>query len=211
LKRFLSLVLVILFVLPIAFAVDIVDTKGYFPIDILHGYTVSDGALIHRYQFLGQRTLENKLVYIITKTQIGTNGLGEKKELYSEDKNGDVYYLGYILPDTGKVLWEKKPSLILKGKMEIGKPYPIESINGVVSLTLKRLQNVKIKKNYQRCLVIEKCTLFDKKLTPNSLEIKTTYFYARNIGVIKSSTAPYRIKGGKLVQDGPAMSEWISQ
>jgi hypothetical protein len=214
-KKFSFFVLIVLsIIIPTVFAVDILDTKGYFPIDQPHGYTVSDGALAHRYQFLGLCTIENKSVFMLTKTQLGTNGQGEKKELYSEDINGDIFYLGYVLPNTGKAIWEENPSLILKRKMPIGKPYPVATINngqGNVSLTLKKIQDVKLKKTYRKCLIIEKCTRFAKKLTANSLEIKTIYFYAQNIGVIKSSTASYRMKSGKLTQDGPAMSEWISQ
>lgn len=193
-------------------AAEKIDTKEYFPMDKPHGYTVFDGASMQYIEYQGKSMIENRPIYIISKTIITASQPGVKKDVFSYNNDGDICYLGYILNDTGKVKWEKKPSIRLKGKMEIGKPYLIEvldGVNGNVSLTLKGFRDVKLKKIYPRCLVVEKYTSFNKKVAPQSMDLKDIYYYAKNIGVIKSQSIVYRLKNGKLSQDGPAMSQWI--
>lgn len=213
-KRLLLSVTCAFLLASLAFAADPVSTKEYFPIATPHGYILFNGATMYRYEFLGQSKMENRLVYLISKTQIGTGDeSGEKKEVYSRNEAGDIHYLGYVTANTGKIKWEKNPSLKLKGKMEIGKTYTVEYLNnGKVTLTLKRFQDVKLKKKvYKQCLVVEKYTSFDKRTAPNSMDLKNTYYYAKGIGVIKIESLVYRMKDGKLVQEGPMESEWIEQ
>ncbi len=210
-KLLLGLILIILLGSNI-FAAEIVDTKEYFPIDQPHGYTVYDGASMQQIEYQGKSMLEKRPIYIITKTVITASQPGVKKEVFAYNNDGDICYLGYIQNDTGKVKWEKKPSIRLKGKMEIGKSYTIavlEGNKGKVSLTLKGFRNFKLKKGYSRCLVIERYTNLNKKIAPGSMDLKDIYYYAKNIGVVKYESIIYRLKNGKLTQDGVAMSEWI--
>lgn len=211
-KRLLCLMGAVLFVSTV-FAADVVDTQGYFPIDTAHGITFYNGVNMHRYEFEGKCKIENRVVYVITTTEIGASEPGIKKDVYSFDKSGDIYHLGYIT-EKGPVKWSKNPALKLKRKMEIGKPYTIEYLNncnGKVMLTLKGFEDVKLKQVYKQCLVVEKYTSFDKKLAPNSADIKDTFYYAKNIGVIKFESAVFRMVKGKLVQDGRPMSDSMVQ
>lgn len=186
-----------------------VDTNGYFPLDIPHTYTMFNGSNMVQYEFRGKVKIDNGMQYLLAKNQIGS---GVKKEVYTIQTNGDIFYLGFVAADGNKLIRGKFPVLQLKRQMELGKAYWVEDLDrdiGKVTLTLKKIQNIKLKKVFKKCLVVEKYTRFDKKINPESMDMKDTYYYAKNIGIIMQESVVYRMKNGKLVQDGTVMREWI--
>jgi hypothetical protein len=191
-------------------AVSIIDTKDYFPLETPHGYLETEGQYKWHTEFLGLKTVNDKSYYINT-TFISYKNSAEQladKSLYIIDEAGDIYRAGNFLTNYF-IKWYQFPELILKGKMEARKEYTIQdtTVNDrhtIVTLTLQRLKELKLKNINLSCIVIEKHTHVD---SPGSWNSQTTYsyeykYYAKGIGLVKHEGSCYGCSCGNLAPSG---------
>jgi len=192
---------------------DIIDTKGYFPLDVPHGYIETDGQTKWHTEFLGLKAVDDKSYYITTtavSNQDGAERLADKS-FYAMNNAGDIYRAGYCV-SSWLIKWNSTPELILKRKMELGNEYVVQddTIDGkhtVVKITLQKLINLKLVNRTVSCIVIEKHAHVENSNFENNFYYSYEYkYYASGIGMVKHEGTCYGCQCANLAPAGGKIS-----
>jgi hypothetical protein len=197
-KRWLWLVLILSFGAGIQVAAEskIIDTRPYFPLDKKLEYRLQAKRTQWQVSYEGPTVMANQTVYVVgTKIRYPqATSDWEAKYYYSIDAVGDIYLRAY--PVTEWLLKRlERPELILRHQMEVGKEYVVtdETKNNyrtIVTITLKKVRNLKLKNTVQPCIMIERTTKKEHLSGDGPSFMNVTYsyeqkYYALGIGLIK--------------------------
>jgi hypothetical protein len=190
-----------------------VITKEYYPVEKSGTVVLTNGQQNWEYKSMGKSNIDGKQVYAVDvyiTDRKGSNRSYRDKQLYSINKQGDIYQEGRMTANQ-KVEWNLQPYLVLKGKMEIGQKYvDNKDAYSEHAIVLKGLKTVRIgKKIYNNCLEIEDKLVFDKKKLPDTTDLKTISYYAKGKGLVKCTVKPYKYKNGKLKKVDKSAESWL--
>lgn len=214
-KIYATIVVVLLISLTVFGSEPEIITKNYYPIDTPQTFAFWDNNTKDQYvyKYLGLCSYENRMVYAISYSSLGNNEeCLLSTSLYSMNNEGDIYSVGSI--SGNKLKWSKKPTLKLKGKMVINKPYVIESVPNLLNrtLTLEGFKDITVDgRKYLKCLEVKDYLKFDKKTAPDSLDMVTITYYAKDTGMVKIVIYSLALKNGKYVVDGSKYEGWRLQ
>jgi hypothetical protein len=194
---------------------NIIETQEYFPLNKIHRYIETDGQSEWHTEFLGLQKIKDK-PYYITTTKISDKDNKERvsdKSLYTVDEAGDVYRTGNCLADW-LVKWYQDPEIILKGKMELKKKYPVQnvSIDGVqtmVSLSIQRLEDLKFNNTTLSCIVIRKDIFVSSigvALDSSTASYCEYKYFAKGIGLVRHEGSCYNCQCGNPAPSGGKIS-----
>jgi hypothetical protein len=172
-----------------------INTRLYFPLDKKLEYRLQAKQTQWQISYEGSTVMADQTVYVVdTKIRYpDTASNWTVKYYYSIDAAGDIYLRGYPFTEW-LIKWLERPELVLKHQMEVGKEYVVtdETKNHyrtTVTITLKKILDLKLKNMVQPCIMIERTTR-KEHLTggPSFMNVTYSYeqkYYALGIGLIK--------------------------
>jgi hypothetical protein len=196
-KRWLWPIMIFSFgaVLQVAAGASIVDTRSYFPLEKKMEYRLQAKRTQWKIRYEGPTVKADQTVYGVDTTIRYSKAASDLvvKCYYSIDAAGDIYLRGY--PVTGWLYkWLERPELVLRHQMEVGKEYVVSdetksNYRTTVTITLKKVLNLKLKNMVQPCILIERTTK-KEYLTGGPAFMNASYayeqkYYAQGIGLIK--------------------------
>jgi hypothetical protein len=196
-KRWLWLVLIFSFGAGVRAAAgsSIVDTGTYFPLEKKLEYRLQARRTQWQIRYEGPTVKANQAVYEVDTKICYSKAASDMivKCYYSIDAAGNIYLRGYPINEW-LFKWLERPELVLRHQMEVGKEYGVsdETKNNyrtTVTITLKKVLNLKLKNTVQPCILIERTTK-KEHLTGGPAFMNVTYayeqkYYAQGIGLIK--------------------------
>lgn len=199
-KRWLWLILIFSFGVGTQVTAEsaMIDTRPYFPLDQKLEYRLQAKQTQWRICYEGSTTMADQTVYVVDTMIRYPKAASDwtVKYCYSIDAAGDLYLRGYSLTQW-LIKWLERPELILRRQMEVGKEYQEyvmadktqNNYRTIVTITLKKVLNLKLKNTALPCIMIERATKREH-LTggPSFMDVTYSYeqkYYAQGIGLIK--------------------------
>jgi hypothetical protein len=172
-----------------------VDTRPYFPLNKKLEYRLQAQQTQWQICYAGPTVMADQTVYVVdTKIRYPKAASNwTVKYYYSIDAAGDIYLRGYPFTEW-LIKWLERPELVLRHQMEAGKEYVVadETKNNyrtVITITLKKVLNLKLKNTVEPCIMVERATKREY-LTGGPSFMNATYsyeqkYYALGIGLIR--------------------------
>jgi hypothetical protein len=172
-----------------------IDTRPYFPLNKKLEYRLQSRQTQWQISYEGPTVMADHTVYVVnTKIRYPKAASAwTVKYYYSIDTAGDIYLCAYPFTEW-LTKWLERPELVLRHQMEVGKEYIVadatrNNYRTVVTITLKKVKNLKLQNTALPCIMIERTTKREH-LTGGPKFMNVTYsyeqkYYAQGIGLIK--------------------------